>query len=93
MYAFLFQALMFATLLFTPIVSLIFLVAIDTFLPTVPVVTFSPIGVQIGGEGIRLTRIVIAAAVVKIGERLWVLNSKEWPEAVPLGENDTHDKN
>ncbi|EMA49954.1 MULTISPECIES: hypothetical protein [Halococcus] len=92
-YAFVFQILLFITMVFVPIATLLFIGLIDTFVPSIPVVAFSPLSIQMGGEGIRVTKFVMASAVVRVGERLWVLNSKGWPEAASFGDTETHDQN
>lgn len=66
-----------------PMFSIVLLYAMEWLLPTVPVVTFSPVGVVLAGSGVengvRITRVVMLSAAVVAAKRLYYLNTNGYP--------------
>lgn len=79
-YSIVLQVLVFTSTILLQLLTLVVLVLIEFLAPTIPTVTFSPFAVQIGGEGILVTRIVMAAAVGVAAKKLYRINTNGYPE-------------
>ncbi|QRV14236.1 hypothetical protein JMJ58_14970 [Haloterrigena salifodinae] len=79
-YAILLQVLVFFKTISIQILTIFVLILIDLFAPTVPTVTFSPVALQMGGEGLPVTYAVIATAIAIAAKRLYELNTSGYPE-------------
>jgi hypothetical protein len=81
LYLIIYQIVEFLVAAITPLLTIIVLSAIDQLVSPIPVVTISPFGLQLQGNGIPITTFLIAGAVGEMAKRLWRLNSNGWPSA------------
>jgi hypothetical protein len=84
------QIVIFLSETIVPILTLLLVSAIDFLVGPLLVITTSPLGLQLGGNGISAIVLVQAGAIALLAKRLWRLNSKGSPQVVPsnLGEEN-----
>lgn len=73
------QLLVLLSATIVPSFSLAILVAIDLLVDQIPVITFSPLGISLRGEGVEVTKVVIPVLISLIAKRIYTLNTKGYP--------------
>ncbi|WP_143067692.1 hypothetical protein [Natrinema salifodinae] len=80
LYSILYQTLVLINAVILQVISIVVLIIIDFLAPTVPTVTFSPLAIQVGGEGLPITITVIIAAAGIAAKRVYQINTSGYPE-------------